>query len=114
MVMDATTKKMGNDPAIFSNKLYQKLCQPKVIISNMSTDIKIMDSAMYAGMPSRNMIFLLTFMREEKITVNYEADLHAGFSGKKLNAVAGRVLDILLRALEGRTTKERNTLISKI
>ena len=75
MVMDATAKKMGQEPAIFNNKLYHKLCKPKVVVSNMSTDIKIMESAVYAGMPAKNAIFLLTFMREDKVVVNYEADL---------------------------------------
>ena len=114
MVMDATAKKMGLEPAIFNNKLYHKLCKPKVVVSNMSTDIKIMESAVYAGMPAKNAIFLLTFMREDKVVVNYEADLHAGLSGKKLNEAVTRVLSVLLRALDGRTAKGKTNVMAKI
>ena len=71
----------------------------------MNTDIKIMNHVIYAGMPAKNAIFTLTFMREDKIEVSYEADLHAGLSGRKLNGVVTRVLGVLLRALEGLTAK---------
>ena len=112
--MDATTKTLGLDPPIFRNKLYQKLCQPKVDISNMNTDIKIMENGVYGGLSVKNRIFVLSFLRDDKIVINYEADVQAGLSGKELNAVAARVLSVLLRAIDGRVAKGTTKLGAKI
>ena len=80
----------------------------------MSTEIKIMETVLYAGMPAKNAFFILTFMREDRIDVSYETDLHAGLSGEKLNATVAQVLGVLLRALGKRTTSGKNAPNSKM
>ena len=106
MIMDATAQKMGYEPEVFSNDIYKKLNTPRVILANMSTEIKAMSEVIYGGMPTKNAFFILTLLREDSIDISYEADLKAGLSGDKMNEAVEHVMSVLMRAFRNISRKD--------
>ena len=52
---DDKAKRMGLQPTIFSNKVYKKMNDLKVVVSNTPTKDPIMENALFGGMaPPKN------------------------------------------------------------